>query len=895
MPICTFSGRTVRERKRKALSLKKKTQLRIASFALAAVLLSGCSYRSQTEGNSSEPSSNVSYETEEGSVRDIADTISEEVFYNAEKIQLSVPEPTLPEGWSLFNTSFYSPVFVGDYLFTYVNRTYEITSEGPEGIIIEPYNEDFWAFFDLDGQYVGELTGENLDLPGDCYFHAEENGFVAVYNCYDYDRDNGEQSIYKVDFDLSGQMTRAPRVIHSEQDAYIDHVLFAENGHILCSYGNRLINLDASEKVLSGIGMTEDRTCAGIWEEDGKYYVQLRVHSDDSPDSYELYQLLYDANGMVSLSFDFRASDNLAGMHISQDNGKIYAATRNSIGTIDLASGKFGCLMDWNQTDYDRNILTSGNVKILSEGSCSSPVSVIAAQKDPGPMVAPKETESENSSIQASSTSGDVTTDETTTASKEVTRLCIAEIESIDMENPNCYLIYLTPAEKNPHNGQKQIWIGGVGISSSPITKSISQYNADTTHAAWIKLYDYADFRLNDYKDFTFYRNAVEQDMPYEINPVDSLKFRERATDNMESQINAGIGPDIIVSSGDSLTLGNSDYLTDLNPYIRSIHGIDTTKFFTNVLEAFEVNGSLYQLPLYVRTYALLGNSCYTDGKDKMNYHDLSLAQAMYSDNMMLFAEQDTARMMKLFLEGELTSWVDYERGSVTIDQNSLIDMLELLKVSTIYGYYSDSELEPAMQDPSPFRNIFQLADWVSIFCSASTNTYEEYMQYQLFGGHIQWFGYPGSKDCSMLAESDLTIGITSYSTQKELAWEIITYLLSDDAQLNIAQTIKYGPNGYMEEKIPININAFRTLNSKYKNTPMYGNVYNSDYPELEYSDDLLAEYEALLSTPKRRYATDATIYDIVRTYFERYMSGEMTVTQAAATIEEKIKSALSS
>ena len=875
--------------------LKKKTQLRIASFALATVLLSGCSYRSQTEVNNSEPSSNVTYETEEGSVRDITDTISEEVFYNAEKIQLSVPEPTLPEGWSLYNTTFYSPVFVGDYLFTYVNRTYEITTDGPEGIIVEPYNEDFWAFFDLDGKYVGELTGENLDLPGDCFFHEEENGFVAVYDNYDYVRDNGQQSIYKVDFDLSGQMTRAPRVIFSEQDAYIDNVLFAENGHILCSYGNRLINLDASEKVLYGIALPVDRTCTGIWEEDGKYYIQLRVHSDDSLDSYELYQLLYDSNGMVSLSLDFRASDNLAGMHISQDNGKIYAATRNSMGTIDLASGEFGCLMDWNQTDYDRNILTSGNVKVLSEGPCSSTLSVIAARKDPGPMVAPKETETENSSIQSSSESGDVTTDEAVAASKEVTRLCIAEIESIDMENPNCYLIYLTPAEKNPHDGQKQIWIGGVGISSSPITKSISQYNADTTHAAWIKLYDYADFRLNDYKDFTFYRNAVEQDMAYEINPVDSSYFRERAAKNMESQISTGVGPDIIISSGDSLALGNSNYLTDLNPYIRSIHGIDTTKYFTNVFEAFEVNGSLYQLPLYFRNYALLGNICYTDGKDNMNYHDLSLAQAMYSDYMMLFADQNTASLMKIFLEGELASWVDYERGSVTIDKNSLIDMLELLKVSTIYGYYPDSEVEPDALDPTPFCNIFQLSDAVAIFCNASTNTYEEYAQYQLFGGRIKWFGYPGSKDCSMLAESDLTIGITSYSTQKELAWEIITYLLSDDAQLNIAETIKYGPNAYMEEKIPININAFRTLTSKYKNTPMYGNVYNPDYPELEYSDDLLAEYQALLSTPKRRYATDSKIYDIVRRYFELYMSGEMTVTQAADMIEEEIKSALSS
>ena len=872
------------------MSLKKKTQLRIASLALVTALLSGCTYRSQTEGDN-ETASTVSYEVESGSVRNTSDAIGEEIFYNTEKLALPLPEYTLDEGYSLSYTQFYSPVFVGDYLFTYVEIGGKKTTETPGGPTVETAGEAFWAFYDLNGKYVGRLSGF---IPQECFFHAEEDGFVAVYSKYDYERDNGDQLVYKVDLDLTGNITFGPRVIYNHPEAFINHVLFAENGHILFSYGNTLINLDSSEKVLCSFDVTSNRTCAGIWEDAGKSYIQLRVHSDEKLDSYELYQLIYDTNGMVSMSPTCRTSDNLAGMHISQDNGKLYAATKNSMGTIDLTSGEFGCLMDWNQTDCDRNVLTSGSVKILSEGVRSSTLNVISANKTPSAVVEPQNSDTESSSIQASSKTENVTSNEASPANEEMTRLCIAEIETDEMGNQTAYLIRLTPAEKNPHSSQKQIWIGGVGISSSPITKYISQYNSDTTQAAWIKLYDYADYRLEDMYDSSFYRNAAEQDMAYEINFGDNSYYLER-TKNMEKQISAGVGPDIIVSSGDFLAFCNSNYLTDLNPYIKSIHGIDRNKYFSSVLEAFEVDGNLYQIPLYFQNYALLGNICYTDGKEDMNYHDLSFAQALYSDNMQLFAHMETSTLMRIFVEGELASWIDYEHSSVSIDRSSLVDMLELLKVTSAYGNYTPYQEYIWTMDPSPFCFFYEFRDWNAIFCSASTNTLEEYLQYKPFNGHAKWFGYPGSSGCSMLVRSDLTLGITSYTTQKELAWEIITYLLSDEAQLGIAQTSAYRIDSSYE-RIPLNINAFRTLNSKYQTTTMYSYaVFDENDTTFDYSDYLVDEYQNLLSSPKRRYASDPRIYKIVSYYFDLYMMGSLTVTEAAERIESEIKAALSS
>jgi ABC-type thiamine transport system substrate-binding protein len=103
-------------------------------------------------------------------------------------------------------------------------------------------------------------------------------------------------------------------------------------------------------------------------------------------------------------------------------------------------------------------------------------------------------------------------------------------------------------------------------------------------------------------------------------------------------------------------------------------------------------------------------------------------------------------------------------------------------------------------------------------FCPAWMNSLSEYSYKEILPGELSWYGYPGSAGCTPLISSTRVAGITYYSTQKDKAWEVIKYMLSEDIQYTISfENNMDGPytDLYTSDIIPVNVAAFRKLNKE--------------------------------------------------------------------------------
>ena len=872
-------------------------KLKIASLALAAVMLSGCAHRTQSTSTTT-TTQNVAKATEETIKTGGEPTVPEETFYQSEDVVLKAPaSPEFQDMKQIYSGANRS-VFLGDMVLASFYNVYEKT-EGIE----ETDSESFWAMFDLRGTYIGRM--EDKEMPPDAYFTIDPSGnILAVYSDYVEEDGKWASNVYLERFDLHGNVVSEKKKIYRSDTLMLTDVISTKEFGTVITMQHTILQLDANDMIRSEETIGEKYYFCEMLQENGKYYVQILAYDYQNPEneSMSLSLLGTDSSGALFLKDYERDADAMQGMKIFQSENGLYSATRNALGKLNIATGEYSRLLDWNQTDIDRSILMEGAIRVISEGELSQTQTVLP-EKTPSekpvqepseaPQVEPAETFSSESapevvdvpadtSVSASvettsvETTADVTSDAANSGDGQ-TRVCLtALVQTSEGDVLHLYNIY--PSDTNPHAGQDVVWMGGIGITDSVIMKSIASFNKNSSNGIWVKVYDYGDFRYT--------------------GTYGTKKYRDKALENMVAQINSGTGPDIIISTEDSASLDNSHALTNLNGYVDGISGLKREEYFDSALRAFETDGKLYSIPLGFKVNALLGNPSYVDGKTEMNYHDFSSARALLQENIMLFSGMTLESMMNMFVEGETYSWINYGSDKVTIDKSALIDMLELLKLEMInnegeiYGMNDDYDYT---LDPYPFDGFDDVYGSFAAFCPGSVNTLYEYSLGGVVGDNTEWYGYPGSSGCTPIVEASMTAGIASYSTQKDKAWDVISYLLSEEVQSEINSLQSPTPYAsYVEGAIPVNIAAFRKLNElRYKQSGQgyvdeTGRTILIGQAEMA---DLLDNYEAWLQKPLRRYVRDDEVLAVVRRVTASYLGGEINVTEAAETIEKELTS----
>ena len=185
----------------------------------------------------------------------------------------------------------------------------------------------------------------------------------------------------------------------------------------------------------------------------------------------------------------------------------------------------------------------------------------------------------------------------------EESMLFIGQVEPVSMyeSTPSDFqIVELTKADKNPHAGKTILELYAYGLDEN-IGAAIATFN-DTNKKYFIEVSD-------RYSRSDYYDDFIDiQSMSDDEYTVYNLNAASQMSNALAMDIMNGEGPDILINTCNFGQLNNSNYLTDLTPYVKQL---DSDAYFTNIIEGSKIDGTLYQLPISFAIYGI-----YTDAKE---------------------------------------------------------------------------------------------------------------------------------------------------------------------------------------------------------------------------------------------------------------------------------------
>lgn len=283
--------------------------------------------------------------------------------------------------------------------------------------------------------------------------------------------------------------------------------------------------------------------------------------------------------------------------------------------------------------------------------------------------------------------------------------------------------------------------------------------------------------------------NENHSDVKIEVvNYFDNYPDPDDALNQIKIEINAGKGPDMIDFGTQYSPIDAScGMMADLHPFMQNDESFDEKDFYYNILEAFEVGDSLYVL---VPSYGI--DSFATTNKELADLERMDIKQLVDAYNMLdeesiLFPGETKNAVFGMICYGSLENYIDWDEGTCNFNSDSFREILHFA-----------SQFPPYLNIAEDYSAKKMITEGRALLYPVSIdNVYGTNRIRMLYGKTPTYIGYPfDSGYGSMATISDIAIGISSTSKNKEESWRFLRSLLDSEFQDNI-------PNG-----LPIRVSS---------------------------------------------------------------------------------------
>ncbi len=339
----------------------------------------------------------------------------------------------------------------------------------------------------------------------------------------------------------------------------------------------------------------------------------------------------------------------------------------------------------------------------------------------------------------------------------------------------------------------------------------------------------------------------------------------EFSTENYLKQLNTKImsGKAADVISTDPLPMikySEMGVFEDLTPYIRE-KGMDDENYFMNIINLGKGKKGQFEIPLRVFFDVVSFDKELVEDsgiKPDENLKAMSFSDALdigirlvdntNRDNTYLSIGRAPEVAYQLVRES-IHDFIDFDKKEANFDSKEFTDILEYAKKLDDEGYFDKGTID--------FYNMeYHFAYDIDFPNQAAAFT--------LYNDSIRYQSMPiCNKDGRTIGRMSYTFGINSQSKNKDLAWEFIYFLMSEEVQSM--------PSFYMTG---INKNAFDAASERYAKM-MISDEYNfeiSDYTKL-----LRGWYEQVEVNEFKDYNLSGIIYEEMDKYFKDIATAEET------------------
>jgi multiple sugar transport system substrate-binding protein len=278
-------------------------------------------------------------------------------------------------------------------------------------------------------------------------------------------------------------------------------------------------------------------------------------------------------------------------------------------------------------------------------------------------------------------------------------------------------------------------------------------------------------------------------------NPSDEYKT-ENYRSFLNTKIMTGKAEDIIFTAFLPVKkYADMGAFEDLSRYLSHSKEINAENYFLNVLESpKDKNGKLYVLPLvcsfdvisFDKRLVSENNSKLDDSLKTISFEKASeFAQQLVkstSKKMAFITQIKAASYLYNIIKGNLKQFINIEQKRASIDTSKYIDLLNQIK---------------NLEDKDYFASKNDIDFYNTEYYLALKNDYDvQAAFFSLDPSSNECYAMPMSDvDGKVFANPNLSLGISSASKNKELAWEFVKYLLSDEMQCSPSFYHKLGVN----------------------------------------------------------------------------------------------------
>lgn len=358
----------------------------------------------------------------------------------------------------------------------------------------------------------------------------------------------------------------------------------------------------------------------------------------------------------------------------------------------------------------------------------------------------------------------------------------------------------------------------------------------------------------------------------------------------LNTDIAAGKIPDILLLSYE---MPIKSYIAkglfeDLIPYIEKDPELSLDSYMPNIIEAFSVDGKMYQLvPHYsvntlVAKASLVGEERGWTAKEIMDI----LEKSPEGTQFLSYETRDNMLNNCLTVAGD--QFIDWETGTCNFESEEFTQLLAFL---SMFPEEIDNEAytdEYWMTYDSLWRENKVIAQPLSLYDIQNYN----YLEKGTFGEKITMVGYPSGNGNGSAIVPELQFALSSKSDNKEGAWQFLRYFLTDEYQM---EKLNYG--------MPLSVAKLDLMLEKAQKVPTYtdeqGNEVES--PETYYigdveipispmtKDEAAALREEILSF-STVYNYDQNLINIVKEESAAYFNGQKPAEEVAKIIQSRAK-----
>lgn len=436
-------------------------------------------------------------------------------------------------------------------------------------------------------------------------------------------------------------------------------------------------------------------------------------------------------------------------------------------------------------------------------------------------------------------------------------------------------LAILTKKPASEVKEKTTITIGGLYSDSSVQSQAVKFNKSNDTYRISVKNYfDYNDIVVTG--EETNYEQVMQDAMTRLNNDITS--------DNC---------PDLLMLSNiDVERFAAKGVFEDLNSWLDNSTKVKKEDYFENILEAYTYDGVLVAVPKSFELMTLVGKASELGTEPGWTVEEMVEYSKKHPDaELISYLTKD--RALEIMLQYNQGSYVNWETGECSFNNDSFISLLEFAK--QFPDKYDYNEDEPS--EPTKIGNGQLLLSQTYVYDFQSIQ-----MPAAIFNNDVCFIGFPNENGNSgTYLQASTGLAMTAKSDCKEGAWSFL-----EDYLTNINEHYSYG---FSSKKADFNKAKEEALKVEYLKDENGENMLDENGEpilvngggSIGYGDDWTYTYHAttqeeaelieeLIRIAKPASIADVTVLNIVKEEAGAFFSGQRSAQDVAGIIQSRVQ-----